>query len=399
MNQLFQYQTTLLQGINQKFTRYAYPKLPWKARFLGIKGFRGVGKTTMLLQYLKYELEDLSKHLYITLDHPYFYQHSLYDLVEQFHLLGGETILVDEVHKLPDWSRQIKIIYDGFPKMQLIFTSSSALDILKGESDLSRRVLIYELGGLSFREYISFVHQIDFQAYTLPEIIENHQEIAQEIIGKIKPIALFQDYLQRGYYPYAKSESKELFLKRLFQALEVVLQSDINYIYGYTTENTVKIKKLLGVISESPPFTINIAAVAGKLNIARNTVSNYLYALQRAGILRFLNRQGKGVANLQKPDKIYLDNTNLSLILKANIDKGTLRETFALNQLEHAGYTSYLPKKGDIFVEENGVTLEIGGKNKALKQIQNIPNSYVFADDIEIGFGRKIPLYLLGFLY
>jgi len=399
MEQLIQYQANLLKSINKDFTRYAYSKLPWQSRFLGIKGFRGVGKTTMLLQYLKYELKDLSAHLYVTLDHPYFYQHSLYELAEQFYQLGGKTLLVDEVHKLPDWSRQIKIVYDGYPDLQLIFTSSSALDILKGESDLSRRVLTYELGGLSFREYISFVHGIDLPVYSLTEITKNHLQIASEIAAKVRPIALFKSYLQTGYYPYGQAEPKEFFQKRLLQALEVVLQSDINYIYGYTSENTAKIKKLLSVISESPPFTINIAAVADKLGIGRSTVSNYLYALHDAGILRFLNRKGKGVARLQKPDKIYLDNTNLSLVLQANIDTGTQRETVALNQLQHAGYSTALPAKGDIFIEEENLTIEIGGKNKTAKQIQGVPNSYIFADDIEIGFGQKIPLYLLGFLY
>ncbi|MEN0005717.1 MAG: HTH domain-containing protein, partial [Bacteroidota bacterium] len=286
-----------------------------------------------------------------------------------------------------------------FPDLQVVFTSSSALDILKGESDLIRRVLIYELGGLSFREYIAFVHQVDFPAYKLSTIIDSHQKIATAINAKIKPIALFKEYLESGYYPYGQSEAKELFQKRLLQALEVVLQSDINYIYGYTTENTVKIKKLLGVISESPPFSINISKIAQKLNISRNTVSNYLHALQNAGTLRFVNRMGRGVATLQKPDKIYLDNTNLSVVLKSTIDRGTLRETFALNQLQNAGYTLTLPPKGDFFVEEAGLTLEIGGKNKALKQVQDISKSYVFADDMEVGFGRKIPLYLLGFLY
>jgi len=211
MEQLIQYQVNLLRSIDKNFTRYAYSKLPWQSRFLGIKGFRGVGKTTMILQYLKYELKDLSEHLYVTLDHPYFYQQSLYELAEQFYQLGGKTL----------------IVYDGYPDLQLIFTSSSALDILKGESDLSRRVLIYELGGLSFREYISFVHGVDFPVYTLSEITKNHLQIAAEITAKVRPIALFKSYLESGYYPYGQSEPKEFFQKRLLQALEVVLQSDI----------------------------------------------------------------------------------------------------------------------------------------------------------------------------
>lgn len=399
MQELIQYQANLLKNTEKNFTRYLYDKLPWESRFLGVKGFRGVGKTTMLLQYLKYELQDLSKHLYVTLDHPYFYQNSLYELAQQFHQLGGKTLLVDEVHKLPNWSRQIKIIYDGYPDLQLIFTSSSALDILKGESDLSRRVLVYEMGGLSFREYIALVHGVTFPVYSLSEIVQHHLEIATTISTSVKPIALFNDYLENGYFPYGGLEEKAFFQKRLLQALEVVLQSDINYIYGFTTENTAKIKRLLGVISESPPFTINISSIAKKLNIGRNTVTNYLYALQNAGTLRFVNRQGKGVATLQKPDKIYLDNTNLSLVLKSQVDKGTLRETFALSQLQNVDYSVFLPSKGDFFIEEENITLEIGGRNKTLKQIKNIPESFIFMDDIEVGFGRKIPLYLLGFLY
>ncbi|MEM8523825.1 MAG: AAA family ATPase [Bacteroidota bacterium] len=399
MQQLIQYQANLLANINQDFVRYFYANLPWTSRFLGIKGFRGVGKTTILLQHLKYDLKDTSKHLYVTLDHPYFYQNSLYELADDFYKLGGKTLLVDEVHKVSDWSRQLKIIYDGFPDLQLIFSSSSALDILRGESDLSRRVLVYELGGLSFREYLSFIHQVELPVWSLKEIINQHTSIAQEITSKIKPIALFKNYLESGYYPYAKGESKELFQKRLMQALEVVLQSDINYIYGYTTENTAKIKKLLAVISESPPFTINVASIAEKLKIGRDTVKDYLYALERAGVLRFLNRQGKGVSTLQKPDKIYLDNTNLSLVLRPDLDKGTQRETFALNQLYHATYQSTLPNKGDIYIENEGITIEIGGKNKTKSQIRNVENSYVFVDDIEVGFGDKVPLYLLGFLY
>lgn len=399
MQQLLQYQANLLRSVNKDFVRYLYAQLPWQSRFLGIKGFRGVGKTTLLLQYLKYDLKDTAKHLYVTLDHPYFYQHSLYELAEQFHQLGGRTLLVDEVHKIVDWSRQIKIIYDGFPDMQLIFTSSSALDILKGESDLSRRVLIYELAGLSLREYIELTQSVQFPAYTLKDLFDRHVEIATELVNNVKIMPLFKAYLKRGYFPYGQSEDSALFQKRLLQALEVVLQSDINYVYGFTTENTAKIKRLLGVISTSPPFTINISSVAKKLKIGRSTVINYLYALQNAGTLQFINRYGKGVAHLQKPDKIYLDNTNLAMVLKTNTNIGTLRETFALNQLRRAGYNVFLPPKGDFYIEAEEATIEVGGKSKSSRQIKHAANSYVFSDDIEIGFDRKIPLYLLGFLY
>ncbi|TKB98730.1 ATP-binding protein [Pedobacter cryophilus] len=401
MEKLFQYQAALLQKVTNDFNRYLFNEVEWQERFVGIKGLRGVGKTTLLLQHLKYNLKDTSKHLYVTLDHPWFYNHTLFDLAQQFHQIGGQTLLVDEVHKLKDWSSQIKIIYDGLPDLQLIFTSSSALDLYRGEADLSRRVLSYELAGLSFREYLSFFHQIHYPKIDLTELLQNHIQHAQSLSSLFKPLSLFPDYLKKGYFPFSKGLSQHSFEARLIQTMEVTLNEDLAYIDGYNAEHIFKIKKLLGILAESVPFTANVSAIADKLEIGRNTIKNYLHALEKAGLLHFLNRDGKGISLLQKPDKIYLENTNLSYALKISPDLGTLRETFVLNQLINYSDEVFLPKEGDISINEKGnqFIFEIGGKGKSAKQIQNLENAYVIADDIETGFMNKIPLYLFGFLY
>lgn len=401
MEKLFQYQAALLQKVNQDFNRYLFNEIEWNERFVGIKGLRGIGKTTLLLQHLKYNLKDTNKNLYVTLDHPWFYNQTLFDLAQQFHQLGGKTLLVDEVHKLKDWSSQIKIIYDALPDLQVIFTSSSALDLYRGEADLSRRVLSYELKGLSFREYLSFFHQINYPKISLADLTENHTQIANKLSTLFKPLSLFPDYLKKGYFPFSKGLSQHSFEARLIQTIEVTLNEDLAYIEGYSSEHIFKIKKLLGILSESVPFTANVSAIADKLEIGRNTIKTYLHALEKAGILHFLNRDGKGISLLQKPDKIYLENTNLSYVLKMSPDIGTIRETFILNQLINYSNDVFLPKKGDISINENNklYTFEIGGKGKSNKQIQNLDNAYTIADDIEIGFMNKIPLYLFGFLY
>jgi predicted AAA+ superfamily ATPase len=401
MEKLFQYQAGLLQNISNNFHRYLFKDIAWNDRFVGIKGLRGVGKTTLLLQHLKYNLVDTTKHLYVTLDHPYFYSNTLYDLAQSFYQLGGQTLLVDEVHKMKDWSSQIKIIFDGLPGLQIIFTSSSALDIYRGESDLSRRVLTYQLAGLSFREYIDLYHNIHYPKIEFQDLLQNHPTHANAITNLCKPLALMKDYLRRGYFPFSKGLSAASFEVRLIQPLEVVLNEDLSYVDGYTADNIFKIKKLLGILAESVPFTANISSIADKLAIGRNTIKEYLHALEKAGLLNFLNRKGKGVSLLQKPDKIYLENTNLSYALKSQPDAGILRETFVLNQLKNSGKKIYLPEEGDIIVydQRHNYTFEIGGKSKPGKQIKTRPNSYIIADDIETGYMNEIPLYLFGFLY
>ena len=397
MDNLIQYQTNLLQKIDNQFLRYPYNSIAWKERYVGIKGLRGVGKTTMLLQHLKFQLGVDGKHLYATLDHPYFYDHTLYDLAQSFYQLGGETLLVDEVHKMKDWSSQIKIIYDGFPSLQMIFTSSSALDLYRGEADLSRRVVTYHLGGLSFREYLELYHDIRYPRIEWQDLLHHHRAHASELTKTFRPLPLFKDYLKRGYFPFSKNLTPGSFDIRLVQTLDAVLNEDLSYVEGYSVDNIFKIKKLLSILAESVPFTVNISSIADKLTIGRNTIKEYMHALESAGLLNFLNREGKGLSVLQKPDKIYLENTNIAYALRPSPDMGTIRETFVLNQLKHSGKKVYLPKDGDMLVDE--YTFEIGGKNKTDKQVKQVPGHFVIADDMEVGFMQKIPLYLFGFLY
>lgn len=401
MEKLFQYQAGLLQNITNQFNRYLFKEIVWDERFVGIKGLRGVGKTTLLLQHLKYNLSDTNKNLYVTLDHPYFYSNTLFELAQSFYQLGGKTLLVDEVHKMKDWSNQIKIIYDGLPGLQLIFTSSSALDIYRGESDLSRRVVTYELAGLSFREFLELYHGIHYPKIEFNDLLDNHTDHAAAIIDACKPLALIKDYLHKGYFPFSKGLSVNSFEVRLIQTLDAVLNEDLSYVDNYTMDNIFKIKKLLGILAESVPFSANITSIANKLAISRNTIKEYLHAMEKAGILNYLNRKGKGISLLQKPDKIYLENTNLSYALKSQPDIGTLRETFILNQFKNSGKQVRLPEEADLIVydQQRDYIFEIGGKNKSGKQIKNKSNGYIIADDIEIGFMNKIPLYLFGFLY
>ena len=363
---------------------------------MGIKGLRGTGKTTLLLQHLKYSLHE--KGLYVTADHPWFYDHTLLDLADEFEKNDGQVLLIDEIHKYPDWSRQLKNIYDGYPRLQAIFTASSALDIQKGQADLSRRVLSYELTGLSFREYLDFFHNQAYPSVTLEDILKDPQRLAARFHFPKKILPLFKHYLRSGYFPFSFHEPEGDFIIKLNQVINTVLESDLAAIEGYTAGNVIKIKRLLGVLSESVPFTPNIASLANKMKMGRDTINNFIIHLERARLFNLIYRQTKGVAALQKPDKIYLENTNLSFALKDQPDMGSIRETFFLNQLRNSGYTVTLPASGDFLVNQKW-TFEVGGNSKSESQIKNIRQSYLAIDGIEAGFQNRIPLWLFGFLY
>jgi uncharacterized protein len=397
MEPLYEYQDNLLRTVNNMFRRYLHEQINWNQRMIGIKGPRGAGKTTLLLQYLKFNLgESFSKALYITADHTWFYNHTLLDTALDWFKQGGRILFIDEVHKYPQWSRELKNIYDGLPEMKVVFSASSALDIYRGEADLSRRVISYSLAGLSFREYIAFMGGPIIAPISLQLLKENHREFSLSILEALQPLPLFNKYLKNGYLPII-AEGENEYLPKLEQVINAIVDTDLAYIASYNAGTAVKVKKLLAVIAESVPFKPNISALARKLEIHRDSIYEYIYQLKDARLLNMLSVAGKGVSRLQKPDKIYLENTNLSYAISPYPDKGNLRETFLLNQLINSGFEVYSPDAGDFLVSD--ITVEVGGKNKTPKQVKHTGEYLIAADDIETGFGTKIPLWMFGFLY
>ena len=396
MESLLNFQAELLKGVNNHFRRYLHTKINWNQRMIAIKGPRGAGKTTLLLQYLKFDLKQPDDALYITADHTWFYNHSLLETADDWYKLGGRLLIIDEVHKYADWSRELKNIYDGYPEMKVIFSASSALDIYSGEADLSRRVIHYSLAGLSFREFIGFTKNQTFNAINFNELIKEHRAFAGSVTESFHPLPLFKKYLQYGYLPITAEGEKEYPIK-LNQIINAVVESDLSFISSYGSGTALKVKKLLAVIAESVPFKPNISAIAQKLDISRDSLYLYLTQLTLAKLINTLQVAGKGVSTFQKPDKIYLENTNLSFALSTTPEISNLRETFIFNQLQNAGLDVTAPKEGDFFSE--GYHIEVGGKNKTARQVKLTEKFIVAADEIEIGIGTKIPLWLFGFLY
>ena len=387
-----------LMPISLRFQRSLMDEIAWKERLIGIKGARGAGKTTMLLQRIKaHHLHELDQVLYVSLDDIWFAEHRLVDLVDEFVKTGGRYLFLDEVHKYPDWSREVKNIYDDYPELQIVFTGSSLLEILNARADLSRRSIHYELQGLSFREYLHFAHGKKFEAVSLTNLLAHSYSISVEVTQSIRPLAFFKDYLKSAYYPYAQ-ESRDSYHERLASVVNLILELELPQLRQVDIAYVPKLKKLLLVIAESAPFTPNVSALSRKIGVNRETIMTYLYHLASAGLTRHLFKTGKGITRLQKPDKIFLDNTNLAYAIRPHgPDMGMLRETFFASQVGYQHQLSY-PEKGDFMVDDQW-TFEIGGKNKNRSQIKNVPHSFAALDGIEIGHSQKIPLWLFGFLY
>ncbi|SHG02247.1 hypothetical protein SAMN05444280_1628 [Tangfeifania diversioriginum] len=396
MEVLFEFQENILRNVKNDFRRYLHEQINWNQRMIAIKGPRGAGKTTLMLQYLKYDLGAPETALYVTADHTWFYSHTLLDTANDWYKQGGKILIVDEVHKYKNWSVELKNIYDGLPDLKIIFSASSALDIYRGEADLSRRVVSYMLAGLSFREYLQFSYNIIFDPVTIDDIYTNHRNLSRIVNEKLRPLPAFRKYTETGYLPIF-IEGEDTYALKLNQIINTIVDTDLAYIAAYNPGTANKVKKLLGVIAESVPFKPNIAALSRKLDISRDSIYQYIYQLKDARLLNTLSSEGKGVSTLQKPDKVYLENTNLAYALKGSPDIGSIRETFVFNQLLNAGLDVYAPKAGDFVFD--GYTLEIGGKNKTASQVKHTDNYLVVADDIETGAGNKAPLWLFGFLY
>jgi uncharacterized protein len=381
------------------FTRDFIHEIDWKDRLIGIKGPRGVGKTTLLLQYVLLKKLDVEKTLYISLDDLYFSKNTLYELASSFCRQGGTVLLIDEVHRYKNWSSELKNIYDDLDDLQVIFTGSSHIQLSKAKGDLSRRAIMYQLQGLSFREYLEYEKIAKFKSYSLDEICKNHIAISESVLEKIKPLEHFPKYLKSGYLPFYK-ENRDNYLQRLNETVILSLEIDFPAAYDINFSTVDKLKQLLMVVAEAVPFTPNISKLTQMMpsKTNRNAVVEHLHFLQDGGLLHLLSSSALGITRMQKPEKIYLSHPNLIYALTNNkVEIGTVRETFVINQLKRK-HKVLFTDKGD-FKIDNKLSIEVGGKSKTSKQIKGAGNAIIAADDIEIGFGSKIPLWLLGFMY
>ncbi len=389
MDKLFQQFLKLLKETDTDFFRYIYAEINWKSRMIGLTGPRGVGKTTLVLQHIKKNL-DPAETLYVTAEDFYFADNRLIDLADAFVKRNGKYLFVDEIHKYKDWAKELKLIYDYHPELNVVFTGSSILDIKKGASDLSRRAVMYHMQGLSFREYLQLFHQIAARAYSLQEILEHKVEIPE-----VKhPLPFFEDYLKKGYYPFALDGDFEL---RLQQIIIQTLETDIPLYAGMNVSTGRKLKQLLAIIAKSVPFKPNMTSIATALSASRNNITDYCLFIEEAGMISQLRDATGGIKGLGKVDKIYLDNTNLIYsFANDNPNIGNRRETFFLNQLR-VKYDVIVSPSADFLIDD--YTFEVGGKNKGLKQIQGIDKAFIVKDDIEMGYLNTIPLWQFGLTY
>jgi len=405
MDFLYELYNRVIDSVSTKFIRSLYDEVNWDARLISIIGSRGIGKTTMMLQYLKshYKKGDTSA-LYISLDDPYFFTRSLIDTIDTFVKLGGEHLFIDEVHKyMPlhaksDWSIELKAAYDRYPKLRMVYSGSSIIMLHKGLGDLSRRVSPYHMNGLSFREYLEFNNVLKYRALTIEEIVSDYTKLSSEISSDTVILKHFKEYLLKGYYAfYGENEYK--YFDRLRNVLMMVLEVDIPKVMNIPFTSVEKMKKLLAVISSSAPYVPNLTKVGKNIGITdQRTFLKYLTYLEKAEIINTLEKTPKGSHILKKPAKVYLNNTNLNYALeRKNSSLGTAREVFFYNQVS-SKYNIIASKESDFFVDDK-YTFEIGGKNKDFSQIADIDNAYLAIDDIEVGVFNKIPLWLFGFLY
>ena len=380
----------LLTLVPLDFKRYLYSEIAWGDIMIGIVGPRGVGKTTMLLQYIKEHL-DVNETLYVQADDPYFAHHTLLELADEFSKNRGKYLFIDEIHKYSGWSQSLKSIYDYFPQMKVVFTGSSILEILKGSADLSRRALMFKLQGLSFREYLFLFHNIPVDPYTLQDILDHKTDH----FPVRHPLPLFKDYLQRGYYPFGNQDTT--FLHRLNQVIIQTLETDIPIYANMNVATGKKLGKLLKIISQNVPFKPNFTKIAGMLESSRNNIDDYCYYLELAGLIMQLRDPGEGIGQLGKVDKLYIDNTNLIFALaEEQQDSGNIRETVFFNQMRVKN-TVFRSPKADFNI--NHFTFEVGGKSKNQAQIKDLTNAYIVKDDIECGYQHVVPLWAFGLNY
>lgn len=399
MEELYYIFNRQLQNVSMPFFRYLHNRIDWTNRLIFILGARGSGKTTLLLQHIKKNFGEAPKNvLYASLDHIWFSANKLYDLGQDFVMNGGEYLFLDEVHKYKDWSQEVKNLYDAFPELHIVLTGSSILEIYKGNADLSRRAVQYTLQGMSFREFLLFEKGIVFEAIPLEELIVNHLQLCSVITKQLKILPAFGHYLDYGYFPYYKENIKSYHL-RLIQTVNTVLEIDLPAVESIDYYSIDKIKQLLYIIAQMVPFSPNISQLSQQIGVSRNSLLSYIRYLERSHIIQTLEQQNGKPGRLTKPEKIYLHNTNYNFAFAVNHqpDIGNVRETFFCNQLKPVANVSFTSKTD--FRVNDRYYFEVGGRNKGHEQIVGLDRAYIAADNIELGFGNKIPLWLFGFLY
>ena len=398
MQQLYNAFYQQLNRVSVDFKRYLFNDINWNSRLIAITGSRGTGKTTLLLQHIKLnEAQHLDEVLYVSLDNLWFSTHTLLDLVDAFAKRGGKRLYLDEVHFYKGWSRELKNSYDSYPDLKIIFTGSSLLEIHKGEVDLSRRLINYTLYGLSFREYIEYEYGFKFDVFNIEEILSNHVQLSLMVAAKLKPLVAFQEYLRIGYFPYYK-EDKELYHLKLMQTLNTIFEKDLPAIESIDYHSIVKIKKLFSIISTMVPYTPNVSQLSRDVGTTRTSLLNYLHYLEKANALSMLSKDAFGIKQMAKPEKVFIGNTNYAFALggdQTNI--GSVRESFFMNQMNVRNRVEF--SENVDFVVSGKYNMEIGGKNKTKKQISGLEDAYIVVDDIETGYGKQIPLWLMGFTY
>lgn len=398
MESLYAKHRMLIGQVNMNIIRQCINDIAWDRRLVGIRGSRGVGKTTLMRQYIRsrYGVQP-GVALYCVMDSMYFTNHSLLELGEKFHAVGGRHLFLDEVHNYPGWSREIKELNDLYPDLKITFTGSSLIQILNADADLSRRVLAYDMHGLSFREYLQFYHGIVLPSYSLQEILSNADEICTSVNEACHPLQHFGQYLRDGYYPFFDGNEVEYY-SRLENVVSFIIDQELVKFCNVDVAYTRKIKAMLLFIASNVPYEVNIAKLSAYLELNKATVLNYLSALNRAELIHLLYSDNSSVTKMQRPDKIYIHNPNILYALSDNAKTGTVRECFAVNQLSASYGVEYGKDQGDFLVDGKW-RFEVGGQDKSFAQIADIPDSFILADNMEYPIGKKLPLWLVGLTY
>lgn len=398
METLFKKHRILISQVSNDIVRDIMNVIAWDKQLVAIRGSRGVGKTTLMRQYIKQKYGvQAGEALYCVMDSLYFTNHTLIDLAERFHLMGGKHLFLDEVHKYPTWSKEIKEIIDLYPDIKITFTGSSLIQILNADADLSRRVLSYDMAGLSFREYLRFYKGVTLPIYSLEQVLSDADAICDKVNKLCQPQPLFDEYLRTGYYPFYDGNEIEYY-SRIENVVSFIIDQEMTLFCGLEPAYTRRLKAMLMYLAGNTPYEVNIAKLANYLEINKNTVLSYLASMSKAELINLLYSDNKTVTKMQKPDKIYLHNTNLHYALGAQQNIGTIRECFVVNQLSHNHTIEYGKAHGDFRVDGR-FTFEVGGKDKSFDQIADIPDSYILADLMEYPVGKKLPIWMIGLLY